>query len=671
MFATIGVTLLGNIPWQSFAMSYNGIKPQDNVPLDPLELVRNMLANPDFDGEIEFLPYCDWAWNQAASETHGLTFMLLIMGSDNTIVSVATGHTKYHPLYLLISNIFNSRSLAKIFESVKTFMETPDVMHFLNNSKDLDGGQPCLHRHKEHTELLLWSKYGIISDLIPFTNDFPHADIHELLSPDLLHQIIKGTFKDHLVDWVEDYLMATYGARLAAEIMDDIDQRIAVVTPFTGRRFKQWTGDDSKVLMKVYIPAIKDHVPEDITCAFSMCLDFCYLVWHEALTEDNLVQLQEVLECFHEYQEIFKTTGVTTSFSLPHQHSMCHYILMIQLFGAPNGLCSSITESKHIKAVKEPWCHSSRFKALGQMLLMNQHLDKVAAALADFEACSMLCGHNNDEDSELDDDAMAGTTLAGLPGHLQVHEPQNQSIKGDAGEVLDGPTAESHIELGVTPHESVHMSFDPSSQYLECVLNVETLGLQLDLPHFPGMIQEFLHDQLHSMNPDPPHFDPMTAPIFLGKATLFNSAAVTFYAPSDLSSTRGMHHEYIRSTPSWWGGPARHDCIFINMDADADSPMGGLSVAWVLCLFSFQYWTSYFPCAVVHWYSHILKSHDPDTGMYIVTPGTTDNGTPDISIVHIDCVFMLPTSFCPYNSYDTFDSFYVNKYVDHHTFEIA
>lgn len=33
----------------------------------------------------------------------------------------------------------------------------------------------------------------------PFTAHFPCADIHLLLSPDLWHQIIKGTFKDHLV----------------------------------------------------------------------------------------------------------------------------------------------------------------------------------------------------------------------------------------------------------------------------------------------------------------------------------------------------------------------------------------------------------------------------------------------------------------------------------------
>ncbi|KAH9005701.1 hypothetical protein EDB84DRAFT_1236990, partial [Lactarius hengduanensis] len=54
-------------------------------------------------------------------------------------------------------------------------------------------------RSREHTdgirELLglgdLWKLYGVW----PFTNDFPCADIYELLSPDLLHQIIKGTLR--------------------------------------------------------------------------------------------------------------------------------------------------------------------------------------------------------------------------------------------------------------------------------------------------------------------------------------------------------------------------------------------------------------------------------------------------------------------------------------------
>jgi hypothetical protein len=59
----------------------------------------------------------------------------------------------------------------------------------------------------------------------PFTNDFQRADIHEILAPDLLHQIIKGTFKDHLVSWVEEYLYAMHPKSKAAKILDDIDQQ--------------------------------------------------------------------------------------------------------------------------------------------------------------------------------------------------------------------------------------------------------------------------------------------------------------------------------------------------------------------------------------------------------------------------------------------------------------
>ena len=65
---------------------------------------------------------------------------------------------------------------------------------------------------------------------------------------------------------------------------------------------------------------------------------------------------------------------------------------MVWAFSAPNGLCSSITESKHIKAVKQPWRRSSRYEALGQMLLTNQHLDKLAAAHVNFTHRGMLDG---------------------------------------------------------------------------------------------------------------------------------------------------------------------------------------------------------------------------------------------------------------------------------------
>lgn len=54
---------------------------------------------------------------------------------------------------------------------------------------------------------------------------FPRVDIHELLTSDLLHQVIKGVFKDHLITWVEDYLKILHGPSKAESILDEIDRR--------------------------------------------------------------------------------------------------------------------------------------------------------------------------------------------------------------------------------------------------------------------------------------------------------------------------------------------------------------------------------------------------------------------------------------------------------------
>jgi hypothetical protein len=40
--------------------------------------------------------------------THGSMFVPIILGSDKTTVSVATGHNEYYPVYLSIGNIRNN-----------------------------------------------------------------------------------------------------------------------------------------------------------------------------------------------------------------------------------------------------------------------------------------------------------------------------------------------------------------------------------------------------------------------------------------------------------------------------------------------------------------------------------------------------------------------------------
>ena len=122
-------------------------------------------------------------------------------------------------------------------------------------------------------------------------------------------------------------------------------------------------------------------------------MDFIYVAWCDIIDANDLITLDDALERFYNYRTIFQECGIQpTGFNLPQQHSLIHYHTHIQEFGAPNWLCSSITESKHIKAVKGPWRCSSRFNALGQMLLINQQLDNLAPSHVDFASQGMLEG---------------------------------------------------------------------------------------------------------------------------------------------------------------------------------------------------------------------------------------------------------------------------------------
>lgn len=62
----------------------------------------------------------------------------------------------------------------------------------------------------------------------PFTEGFPRADVNQILSPDILHQLIKGGFHDHLVTWVNEYLELRHGMAKSKEIQDDIARRYVI-----------------------------------------------------------------------------------------------------------------------------------------------------------------------------------------------------------------------------------------------------------------------------------------------------------------------------------------------------------------------------------------------------------------------------------------------------------
>lgn len=237
--------------------------------------------------------------------------------------------------------------------------------------------------------------------------------------------------------------------------------------------------------MKVYIPAISGHVPPGVVRTFVAFTNFCYTARREVLDTDSIAELRAHLEDFRRHRVIFEQKGVRPDkLSLPRSHSLGHYADSIEEFGAPNGLCSSITESKHIKAVKEPWRRSSKHKALQQILLTNQRLDKLAAARTVFKAAGMMEGDleaeilaalgeepPGEKDGEEDDedfdeggeprtgDAHGGGAGAGGPGEGEGHGPDEES-----GAMEGDPTA--FDVLG-----AVHLAKKPRKCFSNCAID--------------------------------------------------------------------------------------------------------------------------------------------------------------------------------------------------------
>lgn len=145
-----------------------------------------------------------------------------------------------------------------------------------------------------------------------------------------------------------------------------------------------------------------------------------------------------------------------------------------------------------------------------------------------------------------------------------------------------------------------------------------------------------------------------------------------------------MHKERIRLIRSWRGGRARYDCVFAEKDPDAKG-FAGLYVARMLLFLSFKYAGVVYPCALVNWFSPIDNETCPLTRMWMVEPDIGADGERIQSVIHIDSILrnahllplygedLLPAedqvNFS--NSLDIFTAYYVNKYADHHSHEVA
>jgi hypothetical protein len=275
------------------------------------------------------------------------------------------------------------------------------------------------------------------------------------------------------------------------------------------------------------------------------------------------------------------------------------------------------------------------------------------------------------------------------PPHLINEDPLNDETNDkpdsntddeddDDGDV-DGPTVQAHVDLAKTSckYHITWYCWSILTYSTVCKVYPEDITTEIEQPDFPDLIQQFIYNQQHS-----DHCSDTTLPTFYGKITIYPSAVATFHAPSDISGIGGMRRERMRAVKSWRKGPGRYDTIFVNTDPSVEG-MKGLDIARVRLFFSFSHDGIEYPCALVHWFSRVGDLPDDHTGMWIVEPDILDDGENLTAIIHLDTVVrashLIPVfgsqrvsrtlSFT--DTLDTYTSFYVNKYVDHHAFEVA
>ncbi|KAH7903659.1 hypothetical protein BJ138DRAFT_1107490, partial [Hygrophoropsis aurantiaca] len=137
--------------------------------------------------------------------------------------------------------------------------------HDENPLRDKQETLDLLRRQEENTHtpasLKLYQDLGIRHIVPPFWADLPYCNIFEAFTPDLLHQLHKGVFKDHLVKWC---------TVLVGE--KEIDARFRAMSGYSGlRHFKngissvsQWTGREHKEMERVFVGLLAGAVEDRV-----------------------------------------------------------------------------------------------------------------------------------------------------------------------------------------------------------------------------------------------------------------------------------------------------------------------------------------------------------------------------------------------------------------------
>jgi hypothetical protein len=105
---------------------------------------------------------------------------------------------------------------------------------------------------------------------------------------------------------------------------------------------KQWAGMEAKRIEQVFITLLPGAVHPHIVKVSRVLLDFIYLTSYMSHSTDILKHLQEALNKFHTYKDVFVRLGQRKHFNFPKMHSLQHYVSFIYSLGSADGYSTEL-----------------------------------------------------------------------------------------------------------------------------------------------------------------------------------------------------------------------------------------------------------------------------------------------------------------------------------------